>query len=109
MLVARRIRKACPACKARLLSTLFRHKLTYPLPLSIQSDDSLRRFAAARAPHESVQGEGRLESPSNCASDSADAEAFVRNTKEIFRDTLPKDYLTKDELRLYERLYGPPL
>jgi ribosomal protein RSM22 (predicted rRNA methylase) len=33
----------------------------------------------------------------------------VRDAKQRFRDTLPKDYLTEQEYALYERLYGPPL
>jgi ribosomal protein RSM22 (predicted rRNA methylase) len=33
----------------------------------------------------------------------------VRETKQRFRDTLPKGYLNEEELRVYIRLYGPPL
>lgn len=36
-------------------------------------------------------------------------EEFVRETKQRFRDTLPKGYLNEEELRVYLRLYGPPL
>ncbi|KAI5467796.1 mitochondrial small ribosomal subunit Rsm22-domain-containing protein [Mariannaea sp. PMI_226] len=36
-------------------------------------------------------------------------ERVVREAKQRFRDTLPKDYLNKEEYALYERLYGPPL
>ncbi|OAA60687.1 37S ribosomal protein Rsm22 [Cordyceps fumosorosea ARSEF 2679] len=38
-----------------------------------------------------------------------DIEQVVREAKQRFRDTLPKGYLTEEEYRLYERLYGPPL
>ena len=38
-----------------------------------------------------------------------DIEKFVREARQRFRDTLPKGYLTDEEYRLYERLYGPPL
>ncbi|KAL7930449.1 thioredoxin domain-containing protein [Trichoderma chlorosporum] len=36
-------------------------------------------------------------------------EKVVREAKQRFRDTLPKDYLNEEEYALYERLYGPPL
>ncbi|KAF4454129.1 putative RSM22-mitochondrial ribosomal protein, small subunit [Fusarium austroafricanum] len=36
-------------------------------------------------------------------------EQVVRDTKQIFRDTLPKGYLNDEEYAVYERLYGAPL
>ncbi|RKF61151.1 putative S-adenosyl-L-methionine-dependent RNA methyltransferase RSM22, mitochondrial [Golovinomyces cichoracearum] len=46
-------------------------------------------------------------------SDDVDAEAqidsIVRQARQTFGDTLPKDYLSKEELVVYERLFGPPL
>ncbi|KAH7161336.1 mitochondrial small ribosomal subunit Rsm22-domain-containing protein [Dactylonectria macrodidyma] len=39
----------------------------------------------------------------------AEVEQIVRDAKQRFRDTLPKDYLNQEEYALYERLYGPPL
>lgn len=33
----------------------------------------------------------------------------MRDAKQRFRDTLPKDYLNEEEYALYVRLYGPPL
>lgn len=33
----------------------------------------------------------------------------MRQAKRIFGDTLPSDYLSAEEYKLYERLYGPPL
>ncbi|ODA83611.1 hypothetical protein RJ55_02126 [Drechmeria coniospora] len=38
-----------------------------------------------------------------------DMERVVRDAKQRFRDTLPKNYLDEQEYALYERLYGPPL
>ncbi|KAG9258537.1 mitochondrial small ribosomal subunit Rsm22-domain-containing protein [Emericellopsis atlantica] len=38
-----------------------------------------------------------------------DAEKVVRDAKQRFRDTLPKDYLSPTEYALYVRLFGPPL
>lgn len=36
-------------------------------------------------------------------------EAVVRQARQTFGETLPKDYLSTEEYVLYERLYGPPL
>ncbi|CAI4211164.1 unnamed protein product [Parascedosporium putredinis] len=43
------------------------------------------------------------------AHDPESLEKTVRDAKQRFRDTLPRGYLTDEEYRLYERLYGPPL
>ncbi|KAK3059720.1 hypothetical protein LTS18_010198, partial [Coniosporium uncinatum] len=37
------------------------------------------------------------------------AEEVVRQIRQIYGDTLPKDSLSAEELRIYERLYGPPI
>lgn len=36
-------------------------------------------------------------------------ETIVRQAKRLFGDTLPLEYLSEDEAKLYERLYGVPL
>jgi ribosomal protein RSM22 (predicted rRNA methylase) len=36
-------------------------------------------------------------------------ESIVRQARQTFGETLPKDYLSREEYVLYERLYGPPL
>ena len=40
---------------------------------------------------------------------AADIESVVRQARQTFGETLPKDYLSTEEYVLYERLYGPPL
>lgn len=35
-------------------------------------------------------------------------ESIVRQARETFGETLPKDFLTSEEYLIYERLYGPP-
>ena len=35
-------------------------------------------------------------------------ESIVRQARETFGETLPKDFLTLEEYAIYERLYGPP-
>ncbi|KAK4145016.1 mitochondrial small ribosomal subunit Rsm22-domain-containing protein [Dichotomopilus funicola] len=36
-------------------------------------------------------------------------ETIVRQAKQTFGNSLPPDYLTPEEYKVYERLYGPPL
>ncbi|TVY80566.1 putative S-adenosyl-L-methionine-dependent RNA methyltransferase RSM22 [Lachnellula suecica] len=38
-----------------------------------------------------------------------ETEVVVRQARQTFGETLPKDYLSAEEYILYERLYGPPL
>ncbi|KAK4227502.1 methyltransferase-like protein 17, mitochondrial [Podospora fimiseda] len=38
-----------------------------------------------------------------------DIETLVRQARQTFGDTLPADYLTPEEYKVYERLYGAPL
>ena len=38
-----------------------------------------------------------------------DPESIVRQAKFLFGDSLPPDYLSEDEYKLYERFYGPPI
>lgn len=40
---------------------------------------------------------------------SQNRDARVRAARRTFGETLPKDYLSEDELKVYERLYGRPL
>jgi ribosomal protein RSM22 (predicted rRNA methylase) len=40
---------------------------------------------------------------------AAETESVVRQARQTFGETLPKDYLSAGEYILYERLYGPPL
>lgn len=38
-----------------------------------------------------------------------ETETFVRQTRQTFGDSLPKNYLSKEEYIVYKRLYGPPI
>ena len=40
---------------------------------------------------------------------SADIAAIVHQARQTFGDTLPLNFLSSEEYRIYERLYGPPL
>lgn len=41
--------------------------------------------------------------------ETQDPESIVRQAKRLFGDSLPQGYLSEDEYKLYERLYGAPL
>ncbi|KAJ4386562.1 37S ribosomal protein S22 [Gnomoniopsis smithogilvyi] len=41
--------------------------------------------------------------------ENQDPETIVRQAKRLFGDSLPEGYLSADEYKLYERLYGAPL
>ena len=52
---------------------------------------------------------GPAEPHANVVSNSPEQmEAMVRKTRQTFGETLPKEFLTSEEYRIYERLYGPP-
>ena len=119
MLTARKVPRACQSCRIQLL-TLFEQGFTTPraintsqygtscrvLPRKLQTDRiSSRRFSTTRiraqeTPRYSQDGGGAT---------STEIEAVVRQARQTFGETLPKDYLSTEEYILYERLYGPPL
>ncbi|KAI1633620.1 Rsm22-domain-containing protein [Biscogniauxia mediterranea] len=124
MLAAARSRRACPKCRLQLL-TLFETGFASNNPDS-------RTLARSTAPGTRVlrsqpRGNSRLSSttsrrlqdlqpepvpepaPEPVPEKPYDIELVVRQAKHAFGDTLPKGYLTQEEYRVYERLYGAPL
>ncbi len=53
--------------------------------------------------------EPKQDLPVEAANAATEIESVVRQARQTFGETLPKDYLSTDEYILYERLYGPPL
>lgn len=119
MLTARKAGKACQSCRLQLLS-LFEHGFTQPASVNASrlrySSQSLR----ARQPRHNFPVRKfsttpiRAEEPKQDLPDVAEAsavsiESIVRQARQTFGETLPKDYLSTEEYVLYERLYGPPL
>jgi hypothetical protein len=121
MLRTRKIPKACLSCRLQLLS-LFENGFAGPATtnatrarystqsrlqprgLQLRRDASARSFSILRRTMEDVK-----EDPSaNPATEVADIESIVRQARQTFGETLPKDYLSTEEYMLYERLYGPP-
>ena len=108
MLPVKRLQKACPRCREQL-PRLFGHGTVsasrHHLPISSQSRTSTqprRFFSTTRPKHQESHTEPKLPSEN-------DVETVVRQAKKTFGDTLPRDYLTNEEYKVYERLYGAPL
>jgi ribosomal protein RSM22 (predicted rRNA methylase) len=123
MLSARQAPRACYSCRLHLLS-LFENGFTSTATKTSSKaryHTSIRprpRVLAARKPLSSARTfsttRPRAELPGENAdaiSDAAQAaiELVVREARQTFGETLPKDYLSVEEYILYERLYGPPL
>ncbi|KAH7333237.1 mitochondrial small ribosomal subunit Rsm22-domain-containing protein [Rhexocercosporidium sp. MPI-PUGE-AT-0058] len=123
MLSARKIPRACQSCRLQLLS-LFENGFTNCAPANtararysstrIQTQPralpyrhtTLRAFSTTRKRAE----EPKLDLPDSPAGGTdTGIEAVVRQARQTFGETLPKDYLSVEEYVLYERLYGPPL
>ena len=119
MLSARRLPNACPRCRARVLQF---YESAFPGLLaptnrsrSIDQYDSALALRPAAARHGSIkafsttrltrQGAQPRESPTG----PEDIEAIVRHARQTFGNTLPPGYLSEEEYRIYERLYGPPV
>ncbi|KAK8074559.1 hypothetical protein PG997_009222 [Apiospora hydei] len=132
MLAARNAQKACPRCRAQLLN-LFEHGFAtisirpqQPAALrlsrtrqAIGAITYTRSFAFTRSlaqdanedPTKSTSPEEPEvpEVPISTTEKPDDIELVVRQAKAQFGDTLPRGYLDEAELKLYTRLYGPPL
>ena len=116
MLSAKGIRNACPKYNVSS-NLLLRRNLCgnrsftrnhYPRISSSSSpcaqprtSRSERLFSTSRCLFQEEGSAGKAE--------TEDIERVVRDAKQRFRDTLPKDYLSEEEYSLYVRLYGPPL
>ncbi|KAE8449058.1 hypothetical protein EG329_008646 [Mollisiaceae sp. DMI_Dod_QoI] len=119
MLTARKIPRACQSCRLQLLS-LFEHGFT-----NAASTSAARvRYSTLRArnlqPRHYVSfrslsttarraEEPKSDPPSTSPVSATEIESVVRQARQTFGETLPKDFLSTEEYVLYERLYGPPL
>jgi ribosomal protein RSM22 (predicted rRNA methylase) len=122
MLTARKIPRACQSCRLQLLS-LFEHGFTnvpsstisrvrYSTRPNIRARNlQPRHHASLRSLSTTTKRAEELKSdlPSESAASATDIESVVRQARQTFGETLPKDYLSTEEYILYERLYGPPL
>ncbi|KAI1779185.1 Rsm22-domain-containing protein [Hypoxylon cercidicola] len=117
MLTATKARGACPQCRTQLLN-LFENGFvglrTDPSrALSRPTASSIRTFSSNRRSHARLFSTTKRQlqnvQPEPQSTKLSDMENTVRQAKHAFGDTLPKGYLSEEELKLYERLYGAPL
>jgi ribosomal protein RSM22 (predicted rRNA methylase) len=121
MLTVRKAPRACQSCRLQLL-TLFEHGFTQPTSANASrlrySSQSLRfrsspprhNFTVRTFTTTSIRADQpKKDLPGSIEADSAGIESVVRQARQTFGETLPKDYLSTEEYVLYERLYGPPL
>jgi ribosomal protein RSM22 (predicted rRNA methylase) len=122
MLTAHKLPKACQSCRLQLLS-LFEHGFTKPAAgtlsrsgystsnrlrprkFDVTPNACLRKFSTTKIRAQEVP----QDSQTSYEQTAADIESVVRQARQTFGETLPKDFLTTEEYNLYERLYGPPL
>lgn len=96
-----------PRTNARFLSTSSRR-----LQQGITQDAGSRSSSDLPpdgAPLETAEPENKFVQAFRALPENQDSETIVRQAKRLFGDTLPTDYLSVEELKLYERLYGAPL
>ncbi|KAK4156758.1 mitochondrial small ribosomal subunit Rsm22-domain-containing protein [Chaetomidium leptoderma] len=122
----------CPGCRAQLLSfydalllprsrptaqPFLRRRVQGPTAVSSAAaarpwpTNTARQFSTTAFVRQEPSKTGNPTQPPNVAAPSApeDIETIVRQARQTFGNTLPADYLTPEEYRVYERLYGPPL
>lgn len=69
--------------------------------------EAVENTEPGQRPVESTEVEGT--EPTEIQPTAEEIETVVRQAKQTFGNSLPPDYLTPEEYKVYERLYGPPL
>jgi ribosomal protein RSM22 (predicted rRNA methylase) len=131
MLSAGKLQNRCPGCRSRIwgfYNALLPRARPTPQPF-IQRPrahppstpasarawpiaSSVRHFSSTPAPRqEPTKPTTGSTDPTSAAGPQSpeEIEAFVRQARQTFGQTLPRGYLTPEEYKVYERLYGPPL
>ncbi|KAA6408340.1 MAG: 37S ribosomal Rsm22 [Lasallia pustulata] len=114
MIRARPVQAVCTACRIQLLD-LFTFGFCKPLkPLTPRFRAGLLSVSQQRVQPRNVAT--RMYSTSTSEAQeapipglTAEAEAVARRARETFGETLPDGLLTPEELKLYGRMYGPPI
>lgn len=107
----------CSACSSQLLS-LFRYGfceaprasslLRRARVPSSHVPQSIRTISSSRPVREQFSTQEPPQPPKNLQTPQQ-IESLVQQTRQTFGETVPEDFLSPDEHRLYERLYGAPL
>ncbi|KAG7291908.1 hypothetical protein NEMBOFW57_001933 [Staphylotrichum longicolle] len=134
MMSAGKLQNRCPGCRAQLLSfydalllprsrpttqPFLRRRIQAPsvVPATAAArpwrSNSIRQFSTSNTVRQEpthTQESNSPEPPSAAVPPTPeDIETIVRQARQTFGTTLPADYLTPEEYKVYERLYGPPL
>lgn len=72
-------------------------------------DDQLPNKATSEEQKVPIEPEVRPEQEEHLEGEVSDPETVVRQARQTFGNTLPAGYLSEEEYKIYERLYGPPL
>ncbi|KAK4199801.1 mitochondrial small ribosomal subunit Rsm22-domain-containing protein [Triangularia verruculosa] len=137
MISAGKLQTRCPGCRAQILG--FYDALLLPrsiasrpflrpraTPVSATSiapgsrarhPSSVRQFSTTKRVFNEVPPSGENAEPRQAEKEphrseeatAEEIEILVRQARQTFGNTLPKDYLSAEEYKVYERLYGPPL
>ncbi|KAL2161037.1 hypothetical protein VTH06DRAFT_8750 [Thermothelomyces fergusii] len=135
MLSAGKMQNRCPGCRAQLLSfydalllphsrpasrpILLRRRLQRPssasgaAPSRLWRATSIRQFSTSTPVRQDPTAGPDSTSPEPRTATGQpkpeDIETIVRQARQTFGHTLPANYLTPEEYKVYERLYGPPI
>ncbi|KAH8662466.1 mitochondrial small ribosomal subunit Rsm22-domain-containing protein [Xylariales sp. PMI_506] len=117
MLSARRAQNACPNCRAQLLSLLetrFGTPSARPRLHGLANLNHSRSspIASSKRPFSTTirkLEEAQVDATPIPRQTPEDIELIVRQARGQFGDTLPRNYLNEEELKLYIRYYGAPL
>ncbi|KAL8671672.1 MAG: hypothetical protein Q9168_003820 [Polycauliona sp. 1 TL-2023] len=105
-------RRICDTCSSQLL-TLFRLGFCHKSPFRKIERPSFRsqKLFVSHVRTFAVRSQSRYASvqPKNEQNDFEQVSHTVTKTRRTFGDTLPEGFLSTEEYKLYERLYGPPL
>ncbi|XMA15088.1 hypothetical protein WAI453_007879 [Rhynchosporium graminicola] len=124
MLSARKIPRACQSCRHKLLllfengftncapknaaQARYSTRIQTPLRTLPYRPNTSRALSTTRRKAEETKSD-QLKLPAEATESAEGIEAVVRQARQTFGETLPKNYLSAEEYMIYERLYGPPL
>ncbi|KAL8967982.1 MAG: hypothetical protein Q9183_002676, partial [Haloplaca sp. 2 TL-2023] len=104
------VSRLCETCTGQLLSLYRFGFCTRPSSL-FPRPRILRHKNFANQRRQSFSTRQALRQSSNPVKDEADRQKLahtVTRTRQTFGDTLPEGFLSNEEYKVYERLYGPP-
>lgn len=120
MLLSRHPRPICASCRTRLLSLFSDGFASTPRP-NFHKNSARARTGAPQTPQRAFHGAGirrNIRDTPVATKDSSDdaafggiqaeMEAIVRRARQTFGETLPANFLSSEELSIYERYYGLP-